>query len=212
MVGNSFTHSCGDWRDGTYKNFKEWAVKQFGLKNQDSNDEAEVLVQTMKAKDIAFEKDKNGEYILPDMDNYKTIHQKQRVIHVYIGAVYCTYSHIIGFSFLIQTIGDFTGSSRLSFPYSLAAKDDQIIFSPDCVPEGFRLSDPDHLTALYIKALKIYWWGWQKKGLMPFIVLNASPNQLVARRNLVTWRENAKWNMSRLTWMRRGLREGTISL
>ena len=144
MVGNSFTHSCGDWRDGTYENFEEWAVKQFGFKDLDS-DEAEVPVQMMKAKDIAFEKDKNGEYILPDMDNYKTICQKQRFIHGYIGAVYCMYSHIIGFSLLIQTTGDFTGSSRSSFPYSLAAKDDQIIFFPDCVPEGFRLSNPDHV-------------------------------------------------------------------
>ena len=116
------------------------------------------------------------------MDNYRTICQKQRVIHGYIGAVYHMYSHIIGFFFLIQTIGDFTGSSRLSFPHSLAAKDDQIIFSSDCVTEGFRLSDPDQLTALQIKALKIYWWGQQSKGVVLFIALNASPNHWVSSK------------------------------
>jgi hypothetical protein len=102
MVGNSFTHSCGDWRDGTYKNFKEWAVKQFGLKDLDSDDEAEVPVHMQKAKDIAFEKNKNDDYILPDMANYKTIRQKQRVIRGFIGAVYRMYFEFISFSFLIQ--------------------------------------------------------------------------------------------------------------
>jgi hypothetical protein len=88
MVGNSFSHSCADWREGTYENFKEWAVKQFGLKDLDSDDEAEVPVHMQKAKDIAFEKNKKGHYILPDMSNYTTIRQKQRVIRGYIGAVY----------------------------------------------------------------------------------------------------------------------------
>lgn len=87
---------------------------------------------------------------------------------------------MIGYSFLIQVIGDFTSSSRSSFPYSLAAKDKQTIFSPDCVPEGFTLSDPDHLTGFKITALYNHWLGRQAKRLQPFIVLNASPNHWVS--------------------------------
>jgi len=58
----------------------------------------------------------------------------------------------------------------------LAAKEDQTIFSPDCIPEDFTLSDPDHLPAFKINRLCNHWWGRQRKGLAPFIVLNASPN------------------------------------
>ena len=29
-VGNSFTHACPEWKEGTYELFEDWAVKQFG--------------------------------------------------------------------------------------------------------------------------------------------------------------------------------------
>jgi hypothetical protein len=32
-VGNTFTNACKNWRDGTYKNLKDWAVQQFGKKD-----------------------------------------------------------------------------------------------------------------------------------------------------------------------------------
>lgn len=96
MVGNCFTNSCSDWREGTYSNFKDWAVKQFGSKDQDEDDEDEdVPVHFIKAKDLTFETDKDGEFILPNFRNLKTIRQKQRVVRGYIGAVYSMLSHII---------------------------------------------------------------------------------------------------------------------
>ena len=67
-------------------------MKQFGLKELDSEDEGEVPVHMQKAKDIVFEKDREGEYILPDMSNYSTIRQRQRVVRGYIGAVYSMFS------------------------------------------------------------------------------------------------------------------------
>lgn len=88
LVGNTFTNSFPDWRDGTYENFKEWALKQFAVKDLDSDDNVEVPVHFQKAKDIEFQKNKAGEFILPPMVNYKTIRQKQRVVRGYIGAVY----------------------------------------------------------------------------------------------------------------------------
>lgn len=88
MVGNSFTNSCADWRDGTYDNFKEWAVRQFGVKDLESDDEAEVPVDAQKAKDIEFEKNKKGYYVLPPIVTFKTTKQRQRVVRGYIGAVY----------------------------------------------------------------------------------------------------------------------------
>jgi hypothetical protein len=71
--------------------------------------------------------------------------------------------------------GEFTGSQKAAFPFILAAKDDQMIYSPDCVPEGFSLSDPDHLQASNIISLYNHWLGRQKKGLAPFIILSSSP-------------------------------------
>jgi hypothetical protein len=65
MAGNSFTHSCDEWRDGTYENFKEWAVKKFGLKDLDLDEEADIPVHMQKAKDILFERNKKGIYKLP---------------------------------------------------------------------------------------------------------------------------------------------------
>ena len=58
----------------------------------------------------------------------------------------------------------------------MASKDDQIIYSPDCVPEGFKLSDPDHLNGFKIGALYMHWLQRQKKGLSPFIVLKGHPH------------------------------------
>ena len=71
--------------------------------------------------------------------------------------------------------GDFTGNSRAAFPYLLAAKPDQKIFSPDSVPKDFTLSDPDHLNAFKIEALYHHLLDRQKKGLSPFVVLNPGP-------------------------------------
>jgi hypothetical protein len=99
MVGSSFTHSHGDWRDGTYEHFKEWAVKQFGLKALNSDDEGKVPVHMQKAKDLAFKRNDDGVYILPDMCNYQTNCQRQRVVHGYIGAVCCMSIQSAGFFF-----------------------------------------------------------------------------------------------------------------
>jgi hypothetical protein len=63
-------------------------VKQFGLEELDSDDEAEVPVLMQKAKNIEFERDGGGQLILPPMKEFKTIREKQRVIRGYIGAVY----------------------------------------------------------------------------------------------------------------------------
>lgn len=71
--------------------------------------------------------------------------------------------------------GEFTGIKRAAFPFLLAAKEDQTIYSPDCVPEGFSLSDPDHLQACNVIALYRHWLERQRQGLTPFIVLNPSP-------------------------------------
>jgi hypothetical protein len=88
VVGNAFTVSCNDWKEGTCANFNDWALKQFDFKEFDSDDEAEVPVHMMKAKDIKFERNDRKELILPPISNYRTVRQKQRVIRAYIGAVY----------------------------------------------------------------------------------------------------------------------------
>ena len=49
---------------------------------------------------------------------------------------------------LTLRIGEFIGSKTVRFPFVLATKEDQMIYSPECVPEGFSLSDPDHLLGL----------------------------------------------------------------
>lgn len=77
-----------DRRDGTYENFKEWAVKQFGHEDLDSGDETEVPVHRQKAKNIVFERNKHGEFVLPPAENFNMVKQKQRVIQGYIGAFY----------------------------------------------------------------------------------------------------------------------------
>lgn len=77
--------------------------------------------------------------------------------------------------FLTKGTGKFTGYSRSAFPYILAAKEDQNIFSDECTPKKFQLMDPDHLTSSEIDSLYNHWAGRQRKGLQPFIILNASP-------------------------------------
>ena len=87
-MGNSFTTSCPDWREGTSNNFNEWALKQFSLKDLDSDDEAEVPMHMMKSKEIVFERNKRGNFVLPPRSDFRTNKQKQRVVRGYIGAVY----------------------------------------------------------------------------------------------------------------------------
>jgi hypothetical protein len=175
-VGNAFTVSYSDWKAGTYENFKDWALKQFDVKELDSDDEVEVPVQMMKAKDIRFERSETGEFTLPPMSKYKTVRQKQRVVRGYIGAVYRQLIHSVSMiPFLTIITGDFTGSSTSAFPYTLASKDDQEIYSSDCAPKKFCLSDPDHYSAFKINSLYTHWLGRQDKGLQPFIILNANP-------------------------------------
>ena len=88
LVGNTFTQYCKDWKVGTYENFVDWAGKQFGTKELESDDNAEVPVDMQKAKDIVFERNDWGEFILPPMEDFRTTKQKQRIIRGYIGAVY----------------------------------------------------------------------------------------------------------------------------
>src|ERR1700679_174722 len=76
---------------------------------------------------------------------------------------------------LIQITGEFTKNKHAAFPYSLASKEDQTIFSQDSVPAGFTLSDPDHLPSFKIESLYIHLLARQKKKLSPFVILNASP-------------------------------------
>jgi hypothetical protein len=75
-------------------------VKQFGLDELDSDDEAEVPVLMQKAKNIEFERDESGELILPPISEFKTIREKQRVIRGYIGAVYSQLIHFTIVSFV----------------------------------------------------------------------------------------------------------------
>lgn len=94
-MGNTFTNSCNDWRDGTYDNFKEWAVRQFGHKELEDEDEADVPVHMQKAKDIEFKTDKHGILVLPPIEDFRTIRQRQRVVRGYIGAVYRKWIQIL---------------------------------------------------------------------------------------------------------------------
>jgi len=79
------------------------------------------------------------------------------------------------FIFLIIRTGEFTDNQNAAFPYILASKEDQTIFSPECVPEGFVLSDPDHLQAFHVRALYLHWLQRQRQKLPAFIILNCSP-------------------------------------
>lgn len=91
-------------------------------------------------------------------------------------------SNTLIFLYLIPIVGKFTGNKRSAFPFSLASQTGQKIFSTDCVPENFVLSDPDHLTGFQISNLYHHWLKRQKKKLAPFIVLNASPNHIVVAK------------------------------
>ena len=43
-VGNSFTHACPEWKEGTYELFKDWAAKQFsGPRSENEGEEGDVL-------------------------------------------------------------------------------------------------------------------------------------------------------------------------
>lgn len=94
QVGNSFTHACPEWREGTYELFKGWAAKQFAdPQSEDEAEEGEVSVEFKKAKDILFKRNESGRLILPPMTDYKKIRQKQRVVRAYAGAVYSKSMH-----------------------------------------------------------------------------------------------------------------------
>jgi hypothetical protein len=79
------------------------------------------------------------------------------------------------FSLLMKRTGEFTRNKIAAFPYGLAAKDDQVIYSRDSAPEDFTLSDPDHLPGFQIEALYRHWLNRQQRKLCPFVILNASP-------------------------------------
>jgi hypothetical protein len=76
---------------------------------------------------------------------------------------------------LIKWTGQFTDNKIATFPYTLASKDNQTIFDPHCVPEGFVLSDPDHLHGSQIISLYNHWLHRQEQNLSPFVVLKAGP-------------------------------------
>lgn len=103
LIGNAFTNSCDEWRDGTYENFKGWAVRQFGVEELDSNDEAEVPVDKQKSKDIVFEKNNRGHFILPPKQDFPKNRQRQKVIRGYIGAVYRKSIHSLVFLFFFHS-------------------------------------------------------------------------------------------------------------
>jgi hypothetical protein len=88
IEGNSFTNSYPDWENGTNQLFLEWAKTQFGLKQRDPDESVEVPVRFKKAKEIEFTKNRQGEFILHPLSNYRRIKDKQRVVRGYIGAVY----------------------------------------------------------------------------------------------------------------------------
>lgn len=150
-------------------------MKQFRIGELDSEDEAEVPADMMKAKDISFEKNDRGHFILPPLENYNNTKQRQRVVRGYVGAIYRQQHSSPHCHFLTLGLGEFTGHKRAAFPYLLASKEDQKIYSPECVPEGFSLSDPDHLTGFKISNLYNHWLRRQQKKLQPFIVLNSGP-------------------------------------
>jgi len=64
----------------------------------------------------------------------------------------------------------------------LASQDRQQIYSPVSVPDGFTLSDPDHLNAFKIEALYRHFLKRQSKGLTCFKILKSIPHHGVARK------------------------------
>ena len=84
--------------------------------------------------------------------------------------------------------GKFTGNKRAAFPYLLASKEGQEVYLPDCVPVGFQLGDPDHLTSFKISNLYHHWIRRQKKKLPPFIVLHPGPlHKIVKKKSAKAW-------------------------
>lgn len=95
--------------------------------------------------------------------------------------------------FLTRTVGDFTSNSIAAFPYMLASQEDQNIFLKDCVPRGFSLNDPDHLNMSQIDALYAHLLARQRKGLPPFVVLNAGPLHAVSmKKSAASSKKSAK--------------------
>ena len=67
-------------------------MKQFGFENLDSEDEAELPVDSQKAKDIVFKKNEKGVYLVPKKSDFgKRLKMRQRVVRGYIGTVYSQY-------------------------------------------------------------------------------------------------------------------------
>jgi hypothetical protein len=145
------------------------------MQELESGDEAEAGVDPQKAKDIVFEKNGRGHFILPPLDDQKTTKQRQKVIRGYIGAVYRESFKTILISVSYSLVGEFTGYSKAVFPYLLASAEGQNIYSPECAPDGFSLIDPDHITGMNINLLHNHWLQRQKKKLQPFVILNSGP-------------------------------------
>jgi len=64
----------------------------------------------------------------------------------------------------------------------LASKPQQQIYSPLCVPDGFTLSDPDHLKTSQIDTLYRHLLKRQSKGNTCFKILKSIPHHGVARK------------------------------
>jgi hypothetical protein len=45
--------------------FRDWTGKQFGVKELDTDNEVDVSVDMQKAKDLAFQKNNDGDIMLP---------------------------------------------------------------------------------------------------------------------------------------------------
>lgn len=63
-------------------------MKQFGVEDVELDEEGGVPADVQKAKDMVFEKNDLGHFILPPIENYNTTKQRQKVVRGYIGAVY----------------------------------------------------------------------------------------------------------------------------
>jgi hypothetical protein len=64
----------------------------------------------------------------------------------------------------------------------IASKPRQQIYSPVSVPDGFTLSDPDHLKTFQIETLYRHLLKRQSKGLTCFKILKSIPHHGVARK------------------------------
>ena len=62
------------------------------------------LLNAKKAKDISFKRNESGKLILPPMTEYRKVHQKQRVVHAYAGAVYSKLMHPIFLAHVLRDI------------------------------------------------------------------------------------------------------------